>query len=49
MPKRIVFLTSEGRPDSYGSAVAARRCFGLGPSRLLAVAKTAPWNCDDVS
>ena len=42
MPKRIDFFTSDGRPLSYGSAVAARRNFGFGPSTLLSVAKTAP-------
>ena len=42
MPKRIDFLTSDGRPLSYGSAVALRRNFGLGPRTLLSVVKVDP-------
>ena len=42
MPKRIDFLTSDGRPLSYGSVVAARRYFGFGPRTLLSVAKITP-------
>ena len=42
MPKRIDFLTSDGRPLSYGSVVALRRNFGLGPRTLLSVANVTP-------
>ena len=35
MPKRIDFLTSDGRPLSYGSAVAVRRSFGFGPEHAV--------------
>ena len=42
MPKRIDFLTSDGMPLSYGSAVAARWYRGFGPMKLLSVTKTSP-------
>src|SRR3954447_22930313 len=42
MPNGTAFLTSDGRPLSYGSAVAWRRNFGLGPRMLLSVVKATP-------
>ena len=41
MPKRKFFWTSEGRPHSYGSPLAAR-CLGLRPMNVLITAKASP-------